>query len=462
MPRMVDSKKRRAGIRKEFAGVVINLGNGPKLLFFRPVGSRFYYSLHQVVLLLVVGVLVAVILDYLANRPNPQFNANAFSGEALSLAGVLLVAYLLAVTQRDKAAALRFLVQLHSVAPFAYAIDILLAQMEPENVAVDWAIYLATLVWFLAVVAFLLHVVSGRLPLRTGLYTGSYIAAVVVPPFFLWSGDYWYPRVDEQRASIAPPINQEQLYYAQPGRVDAAIRKLAPGRPGVVDVYFVGFGGYGSEDVFMKEVRFAQGVFDRHFDTVGRSVALINNPATLDEVPLATVSNLRQVLNHIGAIMNQDEDILVLFITTHGAETHELAVQLRSLRLNDIKPADLKAALDAAHISWRVLMISACYAGGFVEPLKDERTLIATAAAADKQSFGCSNESEFTYFGKAVLAEQLTIERHLPTAFANAADAIKAREAAEGKEPSNPRLFVGGAIAPKLRHLAEQLQAARN
>lgn len=458
---MIDNKI-RAAIRKELTGLATNLGNGTKLLIFRSVTSRFYCSLHQVVLLLIVGVLVAVMLDYLTNRPNPEFNANAFAGEALRLAGVLFVAYLLAVSQRDKAAALRFLVQLHSVAPFAYAIHVLLAQRELESAAVDWAIYFATLVWFLAVVAFVLHAVSGRRAPRTGLYVGGYIAIVIVPPFFVWSGDYWYPGVNDQRASIHPPINQEQLYYAQPGRVDAAIRKLAPGRPGVVDVYFVGFGGYGSEDVFMKEVRFAQGVFDRYFDTAGRSVALINNPATLDEVPLATVSNLRQVLSHIGAIMNPEEDIVVLFITTHGSETHELAVQLRSLRLNDIKPADLKAALDAAHIPWRVLMISACYAGGFVEPLQDERTLIATAAAADKQSFGCGNESEFTYFGKAVLAEQLTIERHLPTAFANAADSIKAREAAEGKEASNPHLFVGSAIAPKLRRLAEQLEAPRH
>jgi hypothetical protein len=103
-------------------------------------------------------------------------------------------------------------------------------------------------------------------------------------------------------------------------------------------------------------------------------------------------------------------------------------------------------------------MVSACYSGGFIEPLKNENTLIATASAPDKQSFGCGNESEFTYFGKAVLHEQLKTERYFPTAFEKATESIRARETAERKDGSDPRLFVGEAIAPKLHELENRLR----
>jgi hypothetical protein len=102
--------------------------------------------------------------------------------------------------------------------------------------------------------------------------------------------------------------------------------------------------------------------------------------------------------------MDPDEDILMLFLTSHGSEDHELAVDFWPLELNTIKPEDLRKALDEAGIRFRVLVISACYSGGFLPALSDDNTLIMAAAAADRQSFGCANENEYTYFGRALFA----------------------------------------------------------
>lgn len=448
--------------RQELSALARNLLNGIRILFFRPAAARFHYSLHQIVLLLIVGVALSIVVDYLRYLPNPQFNRNALSGETLALAGLLFVAYLVAVSMRDGTAGLRFLVQVYSTAPFMYVITVLLQysrSVEPlTDIAVQWAVYGMGTVWFLAVVVYILHTLSGRRLRRTALYAASYVAVVMAPPFFLWSGDYWYPRWSERETvSAFDKINQEQLYYAQPVLMEGAMRTLAPERPGITDLYFVGFGAYASEDVFMKEVQYAQGVFDERFDTRGRSLALINHPTTVHQTPLASVSNLKRALEHIGRVMNPEEDVLFLFLTSHGSKEHELAVSFQRLTLNPMTPADLKTALDAAGIKWRVLMVSACYSGGFIEPLKDDHTLVATASAPDKQSFGCGSESEFTYFGKAVLEEQLKVERYFPAAFEKAAASIKARETAEQKTPSDPRLFLGSAIVPKLRDLERRL-----
>src|SRR5262249_38904424 len=114
----------------------------------------------------------------------------------------------------------------------------------------------------------------------------------------------------------------EALLYAQSALVEKQMGALLPERPGIVDAYFVGFGSSDEQDVFMKEVLYAQQLFDRRFDTRGRSVVLINNPKTRGEVPLASGTNLRVTLQHVGRVMNPEEDILFLLLSSHGSKNH--------------------------------------------------------------------------------------------------------------------------------------------
>jgi hypothetical protein len=94
-------------------------------------------------------------------------------------------------------------------------------------------------------------------------------------------------------------------------------------------------------------------------------------------------------------------------------------------------------------IKWRVIIISACYAGGFIEPLRDPHTVVITAAAPDRTSFGCSSDSDLTYFGEAFYRDALPEAHSLREAFDKAKAAIAARERAEGETPSNPVAFFG-------------------
>jgi hypothetical protein len=118
----------------------------------------------------------------------------------------------------------------------------------------------------------------------------------------------------------------------------------------------------------------------------------------------------------------------------------------------------LKTALDESGIKWRVIVISACYAGGFVDPLKDDYTLIITASDATHQSFGCSNEADFTYFGQAYF-DALQNDYSFINAFAAAKSSIEKRENAENKEASNPQMHEGAGIRRKLEQLETRLQA---
>ena len=96
---------------------------------------------------------------------------------------------------------------------------------------------------------------------------------------------------------------------------------------------------------------------------------MINNPDTVLTAPMATASNLRATLNAIAAKIDRDEDVVMVFLTSHGSRDHKLAVDFAPLRLDPIDAAALRKMLDDADIRWRIVVVSACYAGGFIPAL---------------------------------------------------------------------------------------------
>ncbi|MGE0827232.1 MAG: C13 family peptidase [Candidatus Binatia bacterium] len=250
----------------------------------------------------------------------------------------------------------------------------------------------------------------------------------------------------------------EALLASQFALVKKHTETLLSDRPGVVDSYFVGFGSDANQDVFMKEVLYAQQLFDRRYDTRGRSITLINNPKTTKEFPLASFTNLQTALQSVSQHMNLDEDILFLFLTSHGSSDHHLSVSYRPLPLKEIAPTDLANLLDEARIKWRVIIISACYSGGFINTLKNEHTLIITSSSATRPSFGCGEDDDLTYFGRAFLEDQLNRGIGIQHAFSGAATLIRQRELAQDLTPSEPQFFSSPTMNYKLQALEARLQ----
>lgn len=229
-------------------------------------------------------------------------------------------------------------------------------------------------------------------------------------------------------------------------------------------MYFVGFAPYSGEDVFRKDMEVARKLFDERFDTDGRSILLINSPYTVLDEPLATVSNLRQTLEEIGSAIDVDDDVVMLYLESHGTRDHKLVVDYPPLELDQLTPEMLRGMLDDAGIKWRIIVVSACYSGGFIDALKDEHTLIMTASAANRTSFGCGSGSASTYFGDALFQHGLRFEDSFVKAFEQARERIAAREREEHRKeaPSDPQIFVGSAMADKLPKLEAELRARRS
>jgi hypothetical protein len=157
--------------------------------------------------------------------------------------------------------------------------------------------------------------------------------------------------------------------------------------------------------------------------------------------------------------MDREQDVLVLYLTSHGASDFKLAASHWPLEVPALTPAELRKALDDAHIRNRVIVISACYSGGWIDPLSTDSTLVMTAADATHTSYGCGRRSELTYFGRALWDEQLRRTHVFQDAFAAAVPVIRRREEEAKKADgfSNPQIRVGAAIEPALAELAARL-----
>ena len=431
-----------------------NLLTGAEVFSFRRVDrADFTVTFDQVLLLLAVNLLVAFGLDWLGAEPDTEFGFYGFYGWAYFLLGGFWTCALVARLQGAAAETRTLLVAWLSVAPFVIAALWVISSLAGRYPVLTNALLLAVLV---AMGIRASRVMLG--PLRWRAIALIVVSAILLPGFIrylnldpsLWT----VPQAEDDTPDGLDLAEGESIVFDERERIAAAVDATAAGLPGVTDVYFVGFAGYGDQRVFRRESLLAEKRFAHRFGTAERSIQLINDARDRDTYPLATVSGLRYALQLLGDRMDRDDDILVMWLTSHGSEEDGLAVTNGRLPLApSLSPADLRDALDDAGIQWRVIIVSACYSGTFTNALKSPTTLVITASDAEHTSFGCADDRDLTYFGEAFLRDALPSEPSLEAAFIKARSLIDEREDAEHLTHSNPQIDVGTAIRAKLETL---------
>ncbi|HUQ73613.1 MAG TPA: C13 family peptidase [Burkholderiales bacterium] len=304
--------------------------------------------------------------------------------------------------------------------------------------------------WLASVRAVIVCVGTRRPQLLKGAFA---VTAMIAIGFFLFPRtDVWHLPPEEEGPD---PLTEERLFHQQGVLIERSLAGITRGREGVRELYFVGFAPDASQDVFVKEMRFVRKLFDERFGTAGRSIALVNSQDALEEFPLASVTNLTRVLQRVAESMNGDEDTLFLFVSAHGYRDHRLSAVQPPLQLASLTPTALARMLQDAGIKWRVIVVSACYSGGFIEPLRDDNSVVITASSPERTSFGCEPGRDFTYFGEAYFRDALASTRSFTQAFEMAKAAVAKQEAAEHLEPSLPQMWVGPAMAERLKKAAD-------
>lgn len=447
-----------------------NLRAGLRLAAFLPVRRLdFRFGVAELLALFLFSALLDFGSDWIRFGPNAYFSAFGGGNEFFAAGLLLLTSAVLGLAYRQPTLVIGLPVVVLSALPVmqvAHTAHDAVVRWWPAGARavgdIEWVLtawLVAMLVRAVAVTLMparphrWLKSIAGGLALAAPLW----IAPAVTPTEPWWRQPAVHGGLDPRYPSPA----SEPVLAAQASLLDDALSELEDERPGVTDLYFVGIGGVAREDVFRKDVESARKVMDERWDTKGRSIILLNNPRTLLQTPIASVTNLRETLNEVAGAMNTDEDVAMIYLSSHGGP-EVLEISLPPLELAPVTPAVLRTLLDDAGIKWRIVVVSACFSGSFIPALQDDHTLVITAAQADRTSFGCGYRSDGTYFGEAFFDQGLGKLDSFPAALDRARERIAERELQEGfSRPSNPQIYVGAAMAQKLKELERGSTAGR-
>jgi len=302
---------------------------------------------------------------------------------------------------------------------------------------------------------------QGRLNLSDGsFYTGQFDndsyqgrGTLVLTDGTVLSGTWINgQRVRDAEGKLLPDTLELGL-LAQGRLLDAALANVPPSTP-AVELYSLTLGGDGKQSVFLRESDYVANMLTTRFGTFGQ-IRLVNHRDHLADRPMATRESLRRAALTL-AERSGPEDLIFIYLTSHGTSEHELVLDQPRMELADLPADELAAVLAPLKNRDKIIVISSCYSGGFIPTLKDERTLIMTASRADRVSFGCSEEANFTYFGDALFAQALNQTDDLAQAFKLTKATVAERELADGFEASEPQIWAPKTVLSHWQLLRKQ------
>ena len=240
-------------------------------------------------------------------------------------------------------------------------------------------------------------------------------------------------------------------------KLDKALGALQPQKPGMVDAYVVVV-GLDSDPIFGREAREAGKVLSRRYNAVGHTIVLAgtngDGPSTL---PNGSPRNLAVALARVAELMDKKQDVLVLYTAGHGAKVG-LAYHDADDGFGIIPPARMARMFDELGIKNRLLILSACFSGIFVPTLSSDTTALFTAASADRTSFGCQSDRDWTFYGDAMINNALRQPVPLAKAGENAQALIAKWEGMNSDiTPSQPQVAIGSRVATWLAPLEARM-----
>ncbi len=254
---------------------------------------------------------------------------------------------------------------------------------------------------------------------------------------------FHYAAAHEDRPRL-PDFDAEELWTAQPALVSTALAHLPAADDRAPRTFIVGVAAGGMQRLFGREVSKASGALAGRFGAGSGAAVLSNSEADIMRLPLANRTNLGAVLDEIGGRADPKRDLVVLYLASHGSRDGELSTGLPDYtRLQPVNADFLAEALHKARVGRRMIVVSACYSGSWIKPLASPDTILMTASAADRTSFGCEDKRDTTLFGEAFIRHMGGRGVSLQDAFARVRADIDKDETAGGNTHSLPQSFVG-------------------
>ena len=259
------------------------------------------------------------------------------------------------------------------------------------------------------------------------------------------------PAQPEQAGAVVSADQQR----ADEERLSVALQAVKPQRPGVVDAYVVVV-ALDSDPVFNREAREAGKVLTRRFDAEGRTVVLAADEGDDKGQASGSPQHMAAALSRAAEQMDLKEDVIVLYTTSHGSPRSGLNYRDVERGSSIITPAQLSAMLADNHFENRLIILQACFSGQFVSALAGPRTVVTTASAEFRSSFGCSADNDWTFFGHALINRAMRQPDTFVRQFRRAVVSIYGWENQLGFEPSDPQIKAGAETSDWLAALEER------
>jgi hypothetical protein len=431
---------------------------GKQLLLLPVDAARLVGSDGAIALLAAIALLIWLPLDGLIYDSPMQFALEQIGGLTFVIAGALALAWIVARLSVPRIEYRRVLLVVTASMFIAIAGSTffnLTAERWLLNTLVALILTAYATLYFKLALRTLTGFVQTRALLTAAAATFVFILTMdrlyISPGLWIYTGD------DDTQLEGGTNYQDawrriEDLQFDQRARIDAEVARVAAHSAPGAQIYFVGFAGYGEQRVFAQEIGLAAKQVAQRYGAGEREILLVNDRRDLEKYPLATARALRHTLVSLAKAMDTD-DVLFLSLSSHGDDDATLSVSNSGMMPGELDSTQLADALRESGIRWKVIVISACHAGSFIDALADDHTMILTAAAADRTSFGCTDDRDLTYFGEAFYRDALPNAPSLRAAFDAAKASIAQREMAEGIDASNPQSSYGTAIEAKLADL---------
>ena len=198
----------------------------------------------------------------------------------------------------------------------------------------------------------------------------------------------------------------------------------------------------------------AEPVFDNATRALSQRLAAAGVPtgnihrlsASAGELGTAVEPALANVLlRRIGALPARPGDRCLIFLTSHG----EQGAGLWLARSNTaVSPDELAQALSRGCAAVpTVVVVSACYSGGFAKgKMAKPNRIVLTAARNDRPSFGCQVHRVYNFFDECLLGA-LPKSATWRAVADGSRECVSRMERALGERPSEPQAYFGAAVA---------------
>jgi hypothetical protein len=445
---------------------------------WRPIRTLQFVGLPSLFVCAVALAVVRLAFQFLGAGPGGGFNPYGLNALVAWVALDIAVAALF-VRPPARATALSAMLALLAIAELLSnglkigAVYLPLPAAVANDRVVAIAVFSLVSVWWIGAMVAVLRTFTPRPSLSVtsqtatrligraaGLWVALLVVSVFIPhaptfvgrDFDINSANWWeivHARLQAGgQKTVGGTAEAAPFEQAQRALLKAQIGALSPSTKGAPAVYALGIAGW-SDDVFLKELDGGLAALAGVLPIRGRTVRLINNRETLQSIPLADRLNFAAAVRAIASLMNKDDDILLLLMTSHGEPTG-FGLRLPNGAVGELTPQEVAATLNNEGIKNRIVIVSACFSGAFVPPLQNDDTIVLTAADAKSTSFGCAPGRDWTYFGDAFFRQSVRPGQDFQHAFDNARVLIEGWELMDKASPSHPQAHFGPALVARL------------